>query len=342
MKIFLPLCFFLVLTSVTSAQRSNGLTVEGNVKVEQGSVDGAVIQILRDNQPLDNYGIGADGNYKLELDYNHEFALIFTRQDNFPQKIVVNTRVPVQVLRKNPFFPPFVVNINLFTEISGIDRTFSENTVLKIYYSESVDNFISDLYYNDAQIKHLIDQAILQAEMIDKEADYLSLLTKAELAELKREYDQLIKEAESEYNNEQFLSALDGYKAASRIFPSEQYPKDRIAEINDLLGMMMVASQMQQALAQRLETLLKQGDRYFEQEQYEEARNSYQRALSVDNNNSHAAGRIEQINNILKQRRTEQEYQNYITSADNAFNELLYAEAEKSYKLALELKPGES
>jgi len=210
-----------------TAQRSNGLTVEGTVSVEEGSVDGAVIQMFRDGRRLDNYGIGSNGNYKVELNYNHEWTLIFSRPGNFPQKIVVNTNVPNAVLQSDPLFPPFPVNVALFTEIPGIDRTFSENTVMKIYYSENVDNFISDLYYNDAQIKHLIDQAILQLQQLGREADYLAGLTKAELAELRKEYDQHIQEAEKEYKNEEFLKALDGYQAASKIFPKEQYPKDR-------------------------------------------------------------------------------------------------------------------
>ncbi len=46
--------------------------------------------------------------------------------------------------------------------------------------------------------------------------------------------------------------ALDGYQAASKVFPKEQYPKDRIAEINDLLGLLMVADEMQQALAEKI------------------------------------------------------------------------------------------
>ena len=270
------ICILPVATIFSFGQRSNGLTIVGTVTVQEGTVDNAVIQMFRDGHRLDNYGIGASGQYKIELNYNHEFTLIFFSSGNFPQKIVVNTKVSSDVLQRNPLFPPFTVNINLFTEIEGIDRTFSENTVLKIYYSESVDNFISDLYYNDAQIKHLIDQAILQSKLIDKESNYLAMLTKAELAELKKEYDQLIKEAEAEYKNEQFLNALDGYQAASQIFPKEQYPRDRIAEINDLLGMLMVANEREKALAERLETLIQQGDGHFDQKEYEEAKNSYQ------------------------------------------------------------------
>jgi len=341
-KFFIAVFLFVCLDHGSYGQRSNGLTVEGTVSVEEGYVEGAVIQMYRDGKRLDNYGIGSDGKYKVELNYNHEFILIYTREGNFSQKIVVNTNVPRQVLMSDPLFPPFPVNINLFTEIPGIDRTFSENTVLKIYYSEKVDNFISDLYYNDAQIKHLIDQAILQSQMIDQEADYLASLTKAELAELRKEYDHLIEQAESEYNNEKFIAALDGYKAASRIFPDEQYPKDRIAEINDLLGMIMVAGEMERALAERLETLIKQGDLHFERNQLEEAKNSYQRALSVRPGHLYATEKVAEINEILKARRIEQDYKTLITGSDNSFKELLYAEAEKGYQQALQLKPDES
>ncbi len=328
--------------SQASAQRSNGLTVEGTVGVEEGSVDGAVIQMFQDGRRLDNYGIGSNGNYKVELNYNHEFTLIFSRSGNFPQKIVVNTQVPRQVLQSDPLFPPFPVNIRLFTEIQGIDRTFSENTVMKIYYSENVDNFISDLYYNDAQIKHLIDQAILQSQQIGQEADYLAGLTKAELAELRKEYDQHIKEAENEYRNEEFLKALDGYQAASKIFPKEQYPKDRIAEINDLLGLLMVADEMQLARAERLAALIEQADALYAEKKYSEARNAYHRALSVDPNNAHAQQRADEINDIIRQQQIDQEYRNLIVQADNAFKELLYVESKDFFQKALEIKHNES
>jgi len=141
-KILLTGILFTLLTFTTNAQRSNGLTVQGTVTVEEGSVEGAYIQMYRDGQRMDNYGIGSNGRYKVELNYNHEFTLIFARDDNFSQKIVVNTNVPRNVLQSDPLFPPFPVDINLFTEIPGIDKTFSENTVLKIYYSPDVDNFI--------------------------------------------------------------------------------------------------------------------------------------------------------------------------------------------------------
>ena len=60
-KILLTGIFFILLIFPTIAQRSNGLTVQGTVTVEEGSVEGAYIQMYRDGQRLDNYGIGSNG-----------------------------------------------------------------------------------------------------------------------------------------------------------------------------------------------------------------------------------------------------------------------------------------
>ncbi len=328
--------------ATTWAQRSNGLAVEGKISVEEGATEGAVIQMIQDGRRLDDYGVGSDGRYKVELNYNHKFELRFTLNGNFPQKIVVDTHIPQNIQGSTAKFPPFPVDINLFKEISGIDRSFAENTILKIFYSPQVGNFISERYYNNAQIKSLIDQAILQSQMIGKEADYLSKLTKAERAELQKEYDQLLKEADKEYGNEKFLEALDGYKAAHQIFPKEQYPQDRIAEINDLFGLIMVAEDMQTALAERFDKLLIAADQLFNSQQYLEARNSYKRALSIKPDNAYCKQRIDEINKLLERQKTEQQYQDLIVRGNNAFNEMLYQEALEIFTEALALRPNET
>ncbi|MCD6355336.1 MAG: hypothetical protein J7L95_07290, partial [Prolixibacteraceae bacterium] len=336
----IAICFALPLKALS--QRSSGLAVEGRVSVQEGTVEGAVIQMYEDGRRLDDYGIGPDGKYKVELSYNHKYELIFVLKDNFSQKITIETTVPAAVLQSNPKFPPFPVDINLFTEIPGIDRSFSEKAILKIYYSKSVDNFISELYYNNAQIKKLIDQAILQSQMIGKEADYLSKLTRAEIAALRKEYNQLLKDAEKDYSNEKFLAALDGYKAANKVFPNEQYPKDRIAEINDLLGLMMAAEEMNSALKERFNSLIKDADLLFEQAHYFEAKNLYNRALSILPNNVHAQQQIAIINDLLKKQKVEEQYRNLIVKGDNSFKEMLYKEAISQYQKALQLKSGEA
>jgi tetratricopeptide (TPR) repeat protein len=340
---FIFIGFLLALFSVpVMSQRSNGIAVEGKITVQQGLVEGAYIQMFIDGRRMDNYGIGADGRYKVELNYNHKFELIFTAKENFSQKIVVDATVPKEVLQSDPRFPPFPLDINLFTEIPGIDKSFTNNTILKLYYNQNVDNFVLELYYNDAQIAKLIEQAKLQGQQLDKESDFLSKLTRAELAEMRKEYNSLLSQADKQYSGEQFLAALDGYKAASKIFPNEQFPKDRIAEINDLLGLMMIAAELDKALAERFDLLIKEADQLMMQKNYSDARNSYNRALSIKPNDNYANQQVNLINDLLKKQIADEQYNIIIAQADNSFKQLLYNEASKSYQEALSVKPNES
>nr|WP_321486181.1 hypothetical protein [uncultured Draconibacterium sp.] len=323
------------------AQRANGLAVEGAVTVQEGSSEGAIIQMYRDGRRLDNYGIGADGKYNVELNWNHKWELIFEHEGNFSQKIVVETAVPRDVLSADPKFPPFPVNINLFTEIPGIDNSFAENTILKIFYSPSVDNFVKELYYNDAQIERLINQAIAQAQQIDENADFMARLTRAELAELRKEYNELLEQAGKEYSNEEFLEALDGYKAASKIFPSEQFPKDRIAEINDLLGLIMAAEELDAAMLARFNKLVKEGDLHLANRQLPEAKKSYNRALSIKPFDQYVNDQLKKLAELQEQQRLAGNYQNLIEQGDQAIDELLFNEALGLFNQALEIRPSE-
>ncbi len=337
---YIFLCFILLFIAANAlAQRHNGLTIEGLVSVEDGSSGNAIIEMYRDGQRLDDYGIGRDGHYKLELPYNCKYELIFRREDNFKQKIVVETAVPKAVLEKNPKFPQFPVNINLFKEIQGIDDSFSENTVLKIYYSRKVDNFISELYYNDAQIRKLINQAVLQAGIVDRRASYMSKLTRAELAKLRKEYNKLLTQAAKEYASEEFLAALDGYKAASRIFPEEQFPKDRINEINDLLGLVMAAEELEKAKIERFNKLVQEGDLHFSQKYYDASKTSYERALSIKPADKYVTGQLTKIAEMQQLQIKNKEYRNLIADADMAFQGKLYDDALELYRKALVVNP---
>ncbi|MDX8339468.1 hypothetical protein SLH46_09765 [Draconibacterium sp. IB214405] len=337
----ITILIFLFCVGQSMAQRANGLAVEGTITVQEGSPEGAIIQMYRDGVRLDNYGVGADGKYNVELNWNHKWELIFQHEGNFSQKIVIETDVPRDVLNADPKFPPFPGNINLFTEIPGIDNSFAENTIFKIFYSPSVDNFVKEVYYNDAQIERLIYQAIAQAQQVDANADFMARLTRAELAELRKEYNELLEQAGKEYSNEEFLEALDGYKAASKIFPSEQFPKDRIAEINDLLGLIMAAEELDAAMLARFNKLVKEGDLHFSSRKLPEAKNSYNRALSIKPFDQYVNDQLKKIADLQEQQRVNGNYQDLIAQGDQAIDELLYNEALGLFNQALKIRPNE-
>ena len=361
-------CFVLVLLfgpfPATGQQEPGGLYLTGKITTEQGSVNGATIRMTRNGQPMKDYQVLPDGKFDLRFEFNNDYVLVFQRSDNFPQKIVITTHVPAEVLRRDRKFPPFPVDVNLFTEIKGVDRTFADNAIMKIYYSPSVDNFIPELYYNNAQIKRLIDQAIWQSQNVRREADLLKKLSAAELAELKKEYDELLKKAGTEFDRGEYIASLGDYKSASRIFPTEQYPKDRIAEINDLIAILGLQAELDKQNAEKYNGYIREADRQFGLKSWPGARENYLQALFVKPGDSYATGRLTEIEQAValeekalqdeeNARREaerqaqmladlEKQYGEALSLADQAFTRQEYPQAITGYRNALRIKPGES
>ena len=334
---------FLSIPSFVSGQgEAGGLFVSGRITTEQGNVGGAVIKLFRNGQPMVDYQVDNTGRFNLRFEFNNEYVLIFMRPDNFPQKYIVSTVVPAEVLRRDRQFPPYPLDVNLFTEIKGINTSFAEHTVLRIFFSQQVDNFIHEVYYNNAQIKKLIDQAILQSQSVRREDELLKRLTAAELAALKREYDEILKKAGGEFDRGEYLLALDAYKMASRIFPAEQFPRDRIAEINDLIAVLGLQDELERQQAEKYNQFIRQADQQFKAKEYPVSKENYNNALFVRPGDSYALSQITEIDRLVAEMQTQQRYTDIILVADNAFKEKLWDESRRRYNEALQIRPNES
>jgi hypothetical protein len=341
---FTAAVILLILTfgTISGQQEPGGMYVSGKMTTEQGNVNGAIIRMTRNGQTMKDYQVLPDGKFNLRFEFNNNYVLTFTRSDNFSQKIVVNTVVPGDILRRDRKFPPFPVDIHLYTEIKGIDRTFSENTVIKIFYSASVDNFISETYYNSAQIKKLIDQAIWQSQNVSKESDMLKKLTAAELAELKKEYGEFIKKAGAEFDKGEYIAALGNYKSAGRIFPNEQFPKDRIAEINDLIAVLGLQAELDKQQSEKYNQFIRIADQSFKSGSFPAAKDNYNQALFIKPGDSYSNSQLAEIDRLLSEQQLIGKYKEMIAVADKAYDEKLWAQAKSGYQEAGKLRPGES
>ncbi|HZH72069.1 MAG TPA: hypothetical protein VFD91_06235 [Mariniphaga sp.] len=332
---------FIFIVVALQGQETGDLFLEGTITLEGSSTGEAEIGVYQDGRLLNNFKIGNRGNFRLQLLLNNDYAIIFNHSGYFSQKLTFNTKVPAVAMPQLPASQVFSVNIKLFPEVAGVDKAFFDKPVMNIYYNEKTGKFISDVFYSNSQIGQFIDQTVTKIQQPGGELDNKDQILNSGREALKKEYDQHIRQAEIEYNREEFVAALDGYQAAAKILPEEQYPKDRIAEINDLLGLLMIAEEMDKALKERMITLLSQGDRYFDQKNYEQAKSAYQRALSVEPDNDHALQKLDTISDIQQQIQKEKQYISLIKAADNSFDDLLYAEANNLYSQALELNDSE-
>ncbi|MBN2611554.1 MAG: hypothetical protein JXB00_08365, partial [Bacteroidales bacterium] len=166
----------------------------------------------------------------------------------------------------------------------------------------------------------------------------------AALQAKKSQYDGFISNADKFFASKDYPSAKSEYLKAAQVLPGEQYPKQRIQEIDRLVADEARAKRETEANYQRAITA---ANNSFNQKSYANAKASYQEALSFKSDDNLAKSRILEIDNILKQQMAEQaalqakqkQYDDLVARADGLFNQKNYTAAKDQYKSALQVMP---
>ncbi len=160
-------------------------------------------------------------------------------------------------------------------------------------------------------------------------------------AELEAKYKQLVAKADAQLGNKSYVDAKVTYTEALGVKPEEQYPKDKIAEINKILKDMEDAK----AKDQQYNDIIGKADLAFSNKKYTDSRGLYQQALGLKPEQQHPKDRIAEIDKILAglkdQEEKDRKYNEIIAKADASFNTKTYPDAKSLYTSALGLKPDE-
>jgi tetratricopeptide (TPR) repeat protein len=160
--------------------------------------------------------------------------------------------------------------------------------------------------------------------------------------ELMDEYKKLIDIADRDFKNQELVKARGVYEEALKILPSEQYPKQRIKEIDAAISEL---SNLQEK-EEKYNDLITKADNSFSGKDYDKAKDFYQEALKIKPNEAHPKNRISEIDNLLNQMRSAQEkdakYQDLVNKGDQALNKKNYQNAIDFFTEAGKVKPEES
>ncbi|MDD4108760.1 MAG: tetratricopeptide repeat protein, partial [Prolixibacteraceae bacterium] len=202
------------------------------------------------------------------------------------------------------------------------------------------------------------------------------IIRKLELARVEREridrdYESSVKLADQQFNAKDYNHARANYEKALASKPGESYPSAKITEIDNILK--------QQELDENYRNIIIAADGLFKTESYTEAKNQYENALAIKPEEKYPASQIIKIENYrkeqesrllseqqsavdLEQRRQlinqqqlelrelevmseaslSQLYDEYITNADNYFDNKLYNVSRAWYYKAWDLRPSET
>ncbi len=169
------------------------------------------------------------------------------------------------------------------------------------------------------RLQTIIDNASAQKEL---EANYTSLIAKADLA----------------FDNKKYENSIQLYNDALKLKENENYPKAQISKVQEA-----IANNADNLKTQEYQNFMNKADAQFLNKEFENALTNYKSALSVKENDPDAKDKIDEIqqilDNILKAKRDsetqKQRFDQFIADADQLFKGEKYLEASSVYKQAL-------
>ncbi len=251
-------------------------------------------------------------------------------------------------------------------EIEGFLAELAKQKEIDEAYQQLItdgDKLLGDKDYDKAKGKYAEALLIKKDEKYpqDKIAEIDGLLAQlakveAEKAAREKEYQQLITDADKLLGSKSYDEAKGKYAAALAIKKEEQYPKDKISEIDGLLAELAKEEADKAAQEKKYQQLIADGDQLLGGKSYEDAKGKFTEALTIKKDEQYPKDKISEIDGLLA-KLAEQEaeklakekaaaelqakYDALIVAADKSFGDKSYEPAKAKYTEALELKKEE-
>jgi tetratricopeptide (TPR) repeat protein len=204
----------------------------------------------------------------------------------------------------------------------------------KVSYEQALDIMPGEAYPKqklEESVKAIAEQERLLADQKAKESTYNLALASADKYFRAKEYSQ----------------ARDEYSRALSIKPNEVFPKNKLAEMENLIRVRQKEQDEAKAKADAYATAINAGNAAFNGKNYPTARNSYIEALKYIPGDLLATDQIKKIDYLIaeteKVNKAEMEkkaaYETLIASADKLYDAGSYPAAKVDYKKALVLEP---
>lgn len=230
-----------------------------------------------------------------------------------------------------------------------------------------------DQYFSEKEYQKAIDQytAALKIKPENqhlpnkiKEAEKL-LAQIREKQDLEQNYAEAIEEGDQKFKGRNYEGAIQAFERAASLKPDETYPPEQLAAIQKAIEDEEKRREEEALAAQKAEEearrqqeeeeanqqreefnrIIKLGDELMAEKEYSNARTRYSEALEVIPDDPNGLEKLAEadrlLNEMLKNRDLDKQYNMIIADADAAYNAGDYSNAQTSYSEALEVKPDE-
>lgn len=311
----------IVLPAISYSQWT--LDVNGSVKKEETKkrFEGVTITVKRNGSVWKTVNSDESGKFDVSLPPNAIYLVEFSKPGHVTKRIEFSTKnVPPEDAKYGFEFP---MEMNLFEEIDGLDVSILNQPIAKVAFDPSTGYMDYNPEYTKSVKKEL--------DRLKKELEEKLKSLEEERKQKQKDYDAAIVAADKAFKSENWTDAKSFYEKASQIFPAEDYPLFQLADIEDKLADLEAADK-------KYKSAIEKGDEAFKEREWEKAINSYEIALEVKDDD-YPKNKIKEIEDIIaNEEKVNEEYNELIADADNAFNDKDYEKAKEKYSAASTLK----
>ncbi|MFO7658379.1 MAG: SpaA isopeptide-forming pilin-related protein, partial [Bacteroidales bacterium] len=298
----------------------------------------------------------ADRNKQTETE--NEYQQVLAQADNLfknkDYKAALEQFNKALSLKPNEAYPKQRVNqlnSSIAAEEAGKQREINagyQNAMTAAEKSSSAKDFQSAKNYYQQALQFKPDDAALRSKLA--EMDRLmaqDAQNKQQQEETRRQYLALVQKADQLYAAKNLESAKEAYQEAGSRKPDEQYPLQRIQEIDRQI--FADKAKEQQKIQENYQNAVNTGNTLLTQKQHQRAKEAFQQALAIKPGDVFAQNKINETDNLLRQEQAQQtalqakktQYDGIITNADKFFASKDFTAAKSEYLKATQVLPDE-
>jgi hypothetical protein len=223
MKYTLLFILFLFFNSFISFSQEWTLPFSSKVEKNGKKLQGATVTLMQGSKQLLQTMTGDDGSFKIQIPANGDYIVIVTKTGHCAKRFQFSTRgVPADKTQEN--FKGFnIESISLFEPLPNIDYSVLNQSLVKVNYDPTKDNFDYDEAYINQMLSALDRLRQLEQDALNKQK------------ELEANYAASIKAGDNAFKKKDWVMARAGYNQALTYKPGELYPKDQLAQIEIII-----------------------------------------------------------------------------------------------------------
>jgi hypothetical protein len=227
------------------------------------------------------------------------------------------------------------------TEIDGILTAIAKQKALDDEYAANIssgDKLLADKSYEQAMVEFKKAAALKTSEQYPriKLAEIEKVLTeRTRLKAIEDQYTAAVTAADKLFQDKAFDQAKTAYLEAGKIKAAEQYPRDKVIEINGILATLA----RQKSIDDQYKASVSKADQLLAAKTYDQARLEYLNAGKLKADEQYPTNKIAEIDAVLAEMKAKEEaYKASVAAADQLLLQKKYNEARIEYQAALEIK----